>query len=242
MIWNIYLIILTYFLLGGIGFYLINRKKDPMVARKSYTKFIVYFFIVNALFFSITIEPIVFRYLAVLITAVGMVELIRLFRISGYDRKRFFFVSAGFFILLGLGFCYFATFNKNLILFTFLVLSIFDAFSQITGQLWGKTKILPEISPNKTLGGLVGGACVALVSAFLLRKLLNISPVGLLLLSAGIIIFAFLGDVAASYYKRKYEVKNFNELIPGHGGFLDRFDSLIAGGAWVACYSLLANI
>ena len=100
MIWNIYLIILTYFLLGGIGFYLINRKKDPMVARKSYTKFIVYFFIVNALFFSITIEPIVFRYLAVLITAVGMVELIRLFRISGYDRKRFFFVSAGFFLLL----------------------------------------------------------------------------------------------------------------------------------------------
>ena len=83
---------------------------------------------------------------------------------------------------------------------------------------------------------------MALVSAFLLRKLLNISPVGLLLLSAGIIIFAFLGDVAASYYKRKYEVKNFNELIPGHGGFLDRFDSLIAGGAWVACYSLLANI
>lgn len=242
MIWNIYLIILTYFLLGGIGFYLINRKKDPLVARKSYTKFIVYFFILNGLFFSITIEPVVFRYLAVVITGVGMVELIRLFKISGYSRKSFFATSVVIFILLALGFCFFATLNKNLILFTFLVLSIFDAFSQITGQLWGKKKILPHISPNKTLGGLVGGACVALASALLLRKLLGVSPVSLLFLSAGIILFAFLGDVAASYYKRKYEVKNFNDLIPGHGGFLDRFDSLIAGGAWVALYSQLADI
>ncbi|OJV79600.1 MAG: phosphatidate cytidylyltransferase [Bacteroidia bacterium 44-10] len=242
MIWNIYLIILAYFLLGGIGFYLINRKKDPLVARKSYTKFIVYFFIVNGLFFSITIEPVVFRYLAVVITGVGMVELIRLFRISGYSRKSFFATSVVIFVLLALGFCFFATLNKNLILFTFLVLSIFDSFSQITGQLWGKKKILPHISPNKTLGGLVGGACVALASAFLLRKLVGVSPVSLLFLSAGIILFAFLGDVAASYYKRKYEVKNFNDLIPGHGGFLDRFDSLIAGGAWVALYSQLADI
>ncbi len=242
MIWNIYLIILAYFLLGGIGFYLINRKKDPLVARKSYTKFIVYFFIVNGLFFSITIEPVVFRYLAVVIAAVGVTELVRLFRISGYSRKSFFATSVVIFVLLALGFCFFATLNKNLILFTFLVLSIFDSFSQITGQLWGKKKILPHISPNKTLGGLVGGACVALASALLLRKLLDVSPVSLLFLSAGIILFAFLGDVAASYYKRKYEVKNFNDLIPGHGGFLDRFDSLIAGGAWVALYSQLADI
>ncbi|SCD20923.1 putative phosphatidate cytidylyltransferase [Proteiniphilum saccharofermentans] len=242
MIWNIYLIILFYFLLGGIGFYLINRKKDPLVARKSYTKFIVYFFIVNGLFFSITIEPVAFRYLAVVITIVGMVELVRLFRLSGYTRKRFFAASAAIFSLLAMSFCFFATLNENLILFTFLVLSIFDAFSQITGQLWGKKKILPEISPNKTLGGLVGGACVALASAFLLRKLPGGSPGSLLFLAAGIILFAFLGDVAASYYKRKYGVKNFNNLIPGHGGFLDRFDSLIAGGAWVAWYSLLTDI
>lgn len=242
MIWNIYLIILTYFLLGGIGFYLINRKKDPIIARKSYTKFIVYFFIVSGLFFSITIEPVVFRYLTVVIAAVGVVELNHLFRMSKYSQKRFFFLSLTIFVLLSAGFCYFGTLDKNLILFTFLVLSIFDAFSQITGQLWGKRKILPRISPNKTLGGMVGGACVALASAFLLRKLVNISPVSLLFLSVGIILFAFIGDLAASYYKRKYEVKNFNELIPGHGGFLDRFDSLVAGGAWVALYSQLAGI
>lgn len=242
MIWNIYLIILIYFLLGGIGFYLINRKKDPMVARKSYTKLIVYFFIVNGLFFSITIEPVVFRYLAVVIIAVGFVELIWLFRISGYTRKMFFVASVAIFTLLALSFYFFATLNRNLILFTFLVLSIFDSFSQITGQLWGKTKILPEISPNKTLGGLVGGAGVAMASAFLLRKLYGGAPGSLFFLTAGIILFAFLGDLMASYYKRKYKKKNFNNLIPGHGGFLDRFDSLIAGGAWVAWYSQLADI
>ena len=56
----IYKIILIYFVLGGIGFYLINRKKDRDVARKSYTKFGVYFIIINILFFSITIQPDVF--------------------------------------------------------------------------------------------------------------------------------------------------------------------------------------
>ncbi|MEL7589077.1 MAG: phosphatidate cytidylyltransferase [Prolixibacteraceae bacterium] len=233
MIRVIYLIILIYFLLGGVAFYVINRKKDPLVARKSYIKFISYFFIINILFFSIIIEPEVFQYLVMLIIGAGFYELYRLFRMNGYRPKGFFLLSLAVFTLLAAGFYRFAGLNEELILFSFLVLSIFDSFSQITGQLWGKTKLFPVISPNKTVGGLAGGFVVAMASAFLLSDLYAGSPLKLLLLAAGVVIFAFAGDLAASFYKRKYHVKDYSDLIPGHGGFLDRFDSLIAGGAWV---------
>ena len=230
---TIYIIILIYFVLGGLGFYLINRNKDPQVARKSYTKFFVYFIIINILFFSIIVNNVVFRYLSVLIIAAGFFEMLKLYRASGFKNNRFFLFSFFIFAILSAGFYFFSGLNQELILFTFLVLSIFDSFSQITGQLWGNSKILPDISPNKTLGGLVGGAITAIASALLLNRLYSGTLLHALFMAAGIVIFAFGGDLLAWLYKRKYNVKDYSNLIPGHGGFLDRFDSLIAGGAWV---------
>jgi len=234
MIRTIYFIVLTYFLIGGIGFYFIDRKKKPDVVHKSRVKFIAYFIIINTLFLSITIYPLAFRYLSVLIIGGGFYELIKLFRKSGYAKKTFFQFSVFLFGILSLGFFFFGSLEKELVLFTFLILSIFDSFSQISGQLWGTRKLLPEISPNKTFEGLIGGALVALVSALLLQDLTTRPLYKTLFLSVGIVFFAFSGDAIASLYKRKYIVKNFSELIPGHGGILDRFDSLIAGGSWVA--------
>ncbi len=236
MIKTIYIIILGYFILGGIGFYLINRNKEWSVAKQSYTKFASYFVIINLLFFSIVIEPIYFRYLSLIIIGVGTLELIRLFIKSKYQQKGFFTLSIVFYGLLSLGLYHFSGIAKETILFAFLVLSIFDSFSQITGQLWGDTKIMPNVSPNKTLGGLVGGGIVAMGSGLLLKSLIPLNTIQVMAMSLGLLVFAFLGDVAASYYKRKYHVKDYNHLIPGHGGFLDRFDSLIAGGAWVSIY------
>lgn len=234
MIRLIYIIILIYFLAGGIGFYFINRHKDPQIAKKSYTKFISYFFIIHILFFSIVINPVAFRYVGLLIIAGAVIELFRVFGFSGYQKKIFFALSLMVFLILALGFFVFSGFNKELILFSFLVLSIFDSFSQITGQLWGRKKVFPDISPEKTWGGLIGGALIAVASALLLKGLYE-GPTGeSLLMAAGIVLFAFLGDMGASYFKRRYNVKDYSKLIPGHGGILDRFDSLIAGGAWVA--------
>uniref|UniRef100_UPI0032175C6F phosphatidate cytidylyltransferase n=1 Tax=uncultured Draconibacterium sp. TaxID=1573823 RepID=UPI0032175C6F len=236
MITTIYVIIFTYFVLGGIGFYFINRRKEKEVARKSWTKFIAYFFIIHILFFSIVINPNAFKWLAALIVSVGASELLKLFRRANYTQKVFFSFSVILFGVFAIGFLIFSTLDKELILFAFLILSIFDAFSQISGQLWGKTKIAPEISPNKTVGGTVGGAIFAILSALLLRGLYNEPWFLALILAAGVIVFAFVGDILASLYKRKFGVKDYSNLIPGHGGFLDRFDSLIAGGAWVALF------
>src|SRR5690554_3594868 len=93
MIWTIYLIILGYFIMGFVGFYFINRRKDPMEARNSWTKFITYAIIIQILFFSIAFVPLVFRFLSVLIVAGGFYDLIKVYRQSGSIRQSFFIIA-----------------------------------------------------------------------------------------------------------------------------------------------------
>jgi len=97
-----------------------------------------------------------------------------------------------------------------------------------------------KVSPNKTVEGLAGGTLTALVVAVLLRGFLGKPLPETIIIAAGVILFAFIGDFLSSFYKRQYNVKDFGNLIPGHGGFLDRFDSLIAGGSFIALYTLIA--
>ncbi len=236
---TIYFIILSYFVLGGAGFYFINRNKDKKTARRSWLKFITYFFIIHILFLAIVINSAVFHYLAIAIIIVGAGELVWLFQKSGYKRRGFFGISFFLFMVFCAGFYHFSLLDKEMILFTFLVLSIFDAFSQISGQLLGQKKIFPRISPRKTYEGLAGGMVIAIGSSLLVRGLINNSVSLMLMLASGIVIFGFTGDAMASYYKRQYNMKDFSGLLPGHGGFLDRFDSLIAGGAFVAFTEIL---
>ena len=239
MIEKIYFFILIYFLLGGIGFYIINHKKEKYIARESYIKLAVYFVIINIIFWGIVIEPLIFRILSVLIIAAGIKEILAL---GKTEFKKFSFFSLVLFLILSYGFFLYSGLPKGLVLFAFLIISIFDSFSQIAGQLFGKTKISPKISPNKTLEGAIGGGILALASIFWLCKLFTTSIIIGMLMGLGVIFFAFVGDILASFYKRKFDVKDFNKIIPGHGGFLDRFDSLIAGGAWVALYVNILNM
>ena len=242
MIRIIYYIILIYFILGGISFYLINRNKEKAVAKKSYTKFITYFFIINILFFGITIKSVVFQYISSIIVIAGIYEIINLFFKSGNSHKLFFTLSLIIYFILSAGFLYFSHLNSNLLLFSFLIISIFDSFSQITGQFFGKHKIIPKISPNKTIEGTIGGFIIAMGSGLLMRNLYDGFSWKTIIMTTGIIIFAFLGDLLASLYKRKFKVKDYSKIIPGNGGFLDRFDSLIAGGAWVSIGYCMLNI
>ncbi|MDC3156638.1 phosphatidate cytidylyltransferase, partial [Pelagibacteraceae bacterium] len=111
-------------------------------------------------------------------------------------------------------------------LFIILVIS-FDIFSYIFGFLFGKNK-LTKISPNKTYEGLIGGVIssflISLFFSFFADIILNTQLAIFLIL---IIFSAFIGDLIESYYKRKNNLKNSSELIPGHGGVFDRFDSFL---------------
>ncbi len=239
MIVTIYLFILTYFILGGLCFYYIYRNKEAHIAAKNRVKFISYFIIIHILFFSIIFNPMVFYYLALLIILGSLADMIKLFRQSGYAKKGFFTFSLLLFIVFSGGFICFSRMDKNLVLFTFLIVSVFDAFSQISGQLLGRNRLFPSVSPGKTLEGLIGGALIAIASAYMLKGLAGISSLNTFLLVSGIILFAFTGDAVTSLYKRKYRVKDFSNLIPGHGGFLDRFDSLVAGATFITILDFL---
>jgi phosphatidate cytidylyltransferase len=229
MIRIIYFIILGYFILGAVEFFFINREKTSEEKRKSRTKFITYAVIIHILFFGIVINPFVFRSLSVFIAGMGFYELFGLFQKSGYRQLRFFLLSIIIYVIFSSGFLLFSGFDKGLILFSFLTISIFDSFSQITGQLWGDTKIFPKVSPHKICEGLIGGSLVAVFSAFLFDSMIGRPAIKVIQLTVGTEVFAFTGDIMASFYKRKYRVKDISNLIHCHGDYPDRFYSLNSG-------------
>ncbi len=117
------------------------------------------------------------------------------------------------------------------IFFMFIIIWITDSFAYFTGMLLGKRKLAPRVSPKKTIEGSLGGSFFAIVVSLIINYKLNvfiaISPFLL-----GIMIFALtlvsqLGDLFESSIKRIYNVKDSGKILPGHGGFLDRFDSTI---------------
>ncbi|KFF05095.1 phosphatidate cytidylyltransferase [Flavobacterium reichenbachii] len=120
-----------------------------------------------------------------------------------------------------------------------------DVFQYLTGKAFGKTKITPVISPNKTLEGFLGGLVLTIFLCNLLgfillpeRSFLFYSLLGIL-----IGILGFFGDIFMSYIKRNAGVKDTGNLIPGHGGLLDRIDSLMFITPiyyWLIFYYLIA--
>lgn len=121
----------------------------------------------------------------------------------------------------------------ELIFLPFLGAWMPDTFAYFTGKLFGKHKLIPEISPNKTvegsLGAVVGCVLLFLIYGVVVQSVSDVTVhyLPLLILSVLCGIFAQFGDLAASLIKRECHTKDFGNLIPGHGGILDRVDSLI---------------
>lgn len=117
----------------------------------------------------------------------------------------------------------------RLLWFLLLLTEFNDVFQYLVGKTFGKHIITPKISPNKTVEGFLGGILLTtLLANFLGYILFSVSHVVLFsLLGVLIAILGFLGDLFMSYIKRRVNVKDTSNLIPGHGGLLDRMDSLL---------------
>ena len=118
--------------------------------------------------------------------------------------------------------------DKKLLLMIFLILVVqsSDVLQYVWGKLFGKHKIAPKLSPSKTIEGFVGGVVSASVLGGLLYWLTPFNPVQAVLMSLLICLMGFLGGLVMSAMKRSMGVKDWGNMISGHGGMLDRMDSL----------------
>jgi phosphatidate cytidylyltransferase len=116
--------------------------------------------------------------------------------------------------------------NYKLLCFLIIVTQSSDVLQYIFGKLFGKTKICPSVSPNKTVEGLIGGVVAATCIGTALWWLTPFSAWQAALMSVVIALAGFCGGLVLSSIKRDRGIKDFGTLIPGHGGMLDRIDSL----------------
>lgn len=151
-------------------------------------------------------------------------------------KNRFTFDHAAFsvlgFLYVGIGFYYLIE-TRNIgiefVVYALLVIWTTDSGAYFVGRKIGKRKLWPEISPNKTIEGFVGGLLSAVVFACIFQHFVPIASSYIVLVIVTLVasVVGQLGDLVESALKRHYNVKDSGKLLPGHGGILDRFDSLL---------------
>lgn len=166
-----------------------------------------------------------------------IIALLLLLMLTVVSKNKIHFHDAAFVFLsalyVGVGFYFFhltRAMDNGLPLFFFVLFNIWatDSGAYFIGRTLGKRKLWPEISPKKTVEGAIGGIASALVLTIIFQLIHPLFSFPKALLAASIIaVFGQMGDLVESALKRHYGVKDSGNMLPGHGGILDRFDSLI---------------
>jgi phosphatidate cytidylyltransferase len=157
--------------------------------------------------------------------------------------------SSGF-LYLGTGLCClhclafqqgtFETYSPVWILYTCYIIWTYDTMAYVSGRLAGKHPLWVRISPKKTWEGAIGGAVFAIILAIVLSRFnTSLSVPGWVGLAMVVVVFGTLGDLFESWLKRRTGKKDSGRLLPGHGGILDRFDSLLMATPFVSIYLIL---
>ncbi len=121
-----------------------------------------------------------------------------------------------------------------LFILPFLGAWVSDSFAYFTGRLFGRHKLIPDVSPKKTVEGAIGGIVFAMLGFVLFGYACSLiggvkpNYLALLLLGLPVSLVSIIGDLVMSLIKRRYDVKDYSNIFPGHGGVLDRFDSVLA--------------
>ena len=194
-------------------------------------------------YFGGLFEPISF--IAMLGIIVWIVVAYQIFFKQGRLSSNFTFNNFWIGLLIISAFCLVCfellTGSRVFLLAVILNIAVFDTGAYIIGKNFGRNPFLPELSPNKTVEGLIGGLISSLL--FVICAYLFLEEVSLLRSSVMILAipFALCGDYFFSFLKRKANVKDTGSILPGHGGLLDRVDSHLAAIPMTLFFLLLLN-
>lgn len=216
----------AFLLLAVIGLYELfkmNSKKNTLLSFTiaCFATFILFF---HEHFLSLDIYKLFFIFLFILLVLSVLLHKKLSFHEISFLFVSVFYVSFGFFsffsIREGLG--------LSFSVFVMIIIWSTDTFAYLTGKFFGKTKFT-TISPNKTIEGSLGGLFFSLMFAFAFSFFFPIfdSISSMILFSLSVSLFVQIGDLVESSIKRQFNVKDSGNILPGHGGILDRFDSLI---------------
>jgi len=178
-----------------------------------------------------------------IVLAVSAISAIYLLTVSLFSREKFniekastvfltlFYIVGGYTALVLLR--DFDGVGKYVYILTFVGAWFTDIFAYFTGRFLGKHKLIPDISPKKTVEGSIGGIVFCMIAyvvyGVVLQNIFGLKPNYIVLAVVAILIsfVSQVGDLTLSAIKRKFGIKDFGKIMPGHGGLLDRFDSVI---------------
>lgn len=133
-------------------------------------------------------------------------------------------------------------YNPKIIIGIFIIIWVNDTFAYLVGKSIGKHKLFERISPKKTIEGFMGGLLFSLLSGYLLAVYYLEAKIFIwIFISLITVIFGTLGDLVESKLKRIAGVKDSGNIIPGHGGILDRLDSMIFAAPFVFLFFIILN-
>lgn len=213
-------------ILGMYEFYnVVEKKKFKPIAIMSYSAIIIYFILNNNTDYLVYVVGIL-TFLSLCIPVIN----------TNYNFSDIAITVLGF-IYAGVFFSFIPQINSMkygnyLIWLIFISSWLCDTAAYYTGKYLGKRKLCPEVSPKKTIEGSLGGLLGSIIGCTVFGFIIGSYGVEISLIHYGIIgllcgIFGQFGDLVASSIKRYVGVKDYSNLIPGHGGILDRFDSVL---------------
>jgi phosphatidate cytidylyltransferase len=239
--WTYFIIFFIICLFSLLEFYKLAGL-DGLVPQKTFGTLCGLF--IYCLSFFIEQQPLPPRYYVLIFPLISFVYLIKLYK--KFERKPFtniaftflgiFYVAVPFSLLNVVVFEK-GTYNFEIIFGCLFILWASDTGAYFAGTYFGKRKLFERISPKKSWEGFIGGAMLALLFAFGMAYFFHsLSLVQWVIVGIIIIVGGTFGDLVESLLKRSIEIKDSGDSLPGHGGFLDRFDGLLISAPFIVAY------